>query len=365
MARKRLNVFNLSFLDIMSCGFGAVVLFYMIITAQVAVRAEQASIELLNESSMLEENVLNGRKDLVRLRNSAESSEREKVFFEGEARRLQEIIEELREQLSQYDGTSLATVDSIEKLKSDIERLEEEKKRLAAAAQEENEETGQRVRAFVGQGNRQYLTGLQMGGERVLIMVDASASMLGRTYVNVVRYRNMPDRMKVRSPKWRRAVRTVEWLTAQLEPGTKYQIMTFNEDMVSVLPDSKGAWLDVSNAEELEDAVSALDKVVPEKGTSLFQAFSQIGAMDPLPDNVFLITDGLPTQGKNPPREPEMIRPDRRVGYFNQALGALPDKVPVNVLLFPMDGDPDAAGYMWQLALRSRGSMMSPSEDWP
>ena len=44
MARKRFTTFNLSFLDIMSCGFGAVVLFYMIISAQVSVRADKENI---------------------------------------------------------------------------------------------------------------------------------------------------------------------------------------------------------------------------------------------------------------------------------------------------------------------------------
>ncbi len=35
MARREVNVFNLSFLDVMSCGLGAVILFFMVINAQV------------------------------------------------------------------------------------------------------------------------------------------------------------------------------------------------------------------------------------------------------------------------------------------------------------------------------------------
>ncbi|SVC98717.1 uncharacterized protein METZ01_LOCUS351571, partial [marine metagenome] len=31
MARRQFNVFNLSFLDVIACGFGAVILFFMII----------------------------------------------------------------------------------------------------------------------------------------------------------------------------------------------------------------------------------------------------------------------------------------------------------------------------------------------
>ena len=41
MARRRLNVFSLSFLDAMTCGFGAVVLFYMIINASYGRESQQ------------------------------------------------------------------------------------------------------------------------------------------------------------------------------------------------------------------------------------------------------------------------------------------------------------------------------------
>ncbi len=54
----------------------------------------------------------------------------------------------------------------------------------------------------MGEGDRQYLTELKMGGKHVLFLVDASASMLGRTYVNVIRYRNMEDSQKIKAPKW-------------------------------------------------------------------------------------------------------------------------------------------------------------------
>ncbi len=39
--------------------------------------------------------------------------------------------------------------------------------------------------------------------------------------------------------------------------------------------------------------------------------------------------------------------------------------VPVNVILFPMEGDPMAASSYWKLAMRSGGSFLSPPEDWP
>ena len=95
MARRQFDVFNLSFLDVMACGLGAIVLFYMIITAQVTVRSQNANTELFAETNRLEEEVLEGRKDLIRVRNSLESKQQEQVVTEGETRRLQEELEQL------------------------------------------------------------------------------------------------------------------------------------------------------------------------------------------------------------------------------------------------------------------------------
>jgi hypothetical protein len=39
--------------------------------------------------------------------------------------------------------------------------------------------------------------------------------------------------------------------------------------------------------------------------------------------------------------------------------------VPINVLLYPLEGDPYSSPAYWTLALQTGGSMMAPSEDWP
>jgi len=364
MARRQFNVFSLSFLDVMACGLGAIVLFYMIITAQVATRAAVVSVDLQSETDKLEEQVLEGRKNLIRARNVLESKQQEQVATEGEARRLQEMLEQLLEELATYENDSAASIESIEKLRSDIERLEKAKRQLAAKSSDTAPQTGQQIRAFGEGGTRQYLTGMQMGGERVLILVDTSTSMLARTYVNVVRFRSMSDELKVKAPKWQQAMDTVDWLTTQLQSGNKFQVYSFSEDVHSVLEGTDGTWLDVSK-EDLDRTVEEMRAIVPDKGTSLYNAFKAVKDMDPLPDNIYLLTDGLPTQGKTIPAAAELVKARQRVDFFNKAVKELPKKIPVNILLFPMDGDPDAAILFWQLALSTRGSFLSPSRDWP
>ena len=86
--------------------------------------------------------------------------------------------------------------------------------------------------------------------------------------------------------------------------------------------------------------------------------------MRPAPENVFLITDGLPTIGTDAPWF-KKVSGEKRLKLFNRAVKLLPDKVPVNVILFPLEGDPAAASAYWKLAALTRGAYFCPSPDWP
>jgi hypothetical protein len=363
--RRRIEVFSLSFLDCISCGFGAVVLLFVIINSQVAARASQATQDMNAETSRIEEEVLDGRKNLVRLRATLESQRERRDIVTAEARRIDEMLKRMRAELAAAESDTVARVESVEQLRADIKQLEEANRRLAERVAEPEPQTGTRIRSFVGEGNRQYLTGIRMGGSHVLILLDASASMLGRTYVNVVRFRSMPEERRRRAPKWQQAVKSVDWLTTQIKPGTKVQIYTFNETAQSLFDSAPGQWVTVRDGSELTRAMQSLREVVPQKGTSLINAFAVIKTLDPQPDNVFLITDGLPTQGARAPAQVEDVQQERRVTYMVDAVRSVPRRLPVNVMLFPMDGDPYAAGYFWELAVASGGSLLTPSQDWP
>ena len=103
---------------------------------------------------------------------------------------------------------------------------------------------------------------------------------------------------------------------------------------------------------------------LPAGGTSLENAFSAAAALAPRPDNIVLLTDGLPTQGRKKPRR-SLISGEQRVKFFEQAVRKIPAGVPINTILFPMEGDPLAAVLYWQLAIRSKGSFFTPTSDWP
>jgi len=363
MARRKIEVFSLSFLDVIACGFGAVVLFYTILSAQAGVQRQHRNDELQSEVNRLEEQVLEGYKNLVVLRNSLQGTD-EAVPAEGMASRIIEETEKLRQQLAEAEKETLSKREAIERLKQDLKSLDEGKRRLEAGTPSPGQ-PGTRIKGFIGSGDRQYLTGLKVGGQRILILVDVSASMMDESVVNVIRLRNMAEVRRMAAPKWRRAVATVDWITSQLPGKSQFQVYAFNTQARPLVTGSAGKWLAANDAAALNDALTALRKTVPQDGTSLENALAVAGTLSPRPDNILLITDGLPTQGATPPLVRKTIDGNGRLQLFERAIGKLPSGIPVNVILMPMEGDPMAPSAYWALARRTNGSFLSPARDWP
>jgi hypothetical protein len=363
MAKRRTSVitFGLSFLDIMSCGLGAVVLLFLIIkhNADNSVLNPVDIPDLSSEVSMLDKEVLEGREGLAELRNTIDETDDRIVTAQGLARRITEDLQDRSGQIQEALASS-SQDSEIEKIKEDLRKLDAERKRQEA----DTDNTGQSTRSIVGEGNRQYLTGLKLGGNRVLVLLDASASMLDDTIVNIIRTRNMSDASKRNAPKWRQALKMVEWLSARFPITSQYQIYTFNTKAQPVIANTKGQWLQVSNKTQLDQTFKELEALIPEGGTSLENVFIDITQLSPMPDNIYLLTDGLPTQGRNPPRG-TTISGKNRLDLFEDAIERIPANIPLNIILLPMEGDPMAASAYWQLAQITGGSFMSPSEDWP
>ena len=362
MARRReFNVFSLSFLDVMSCGFGATILLYLILDHKQEQQIQEQSSALRGEVSFLEREVREGEVDLAQIRTTMDNIEAAIAEARARAEEVREKVQQRRSELTTSDKDTLAETEHINQLKTDLKQLEERNERLRAEAERQQ---GANVRRITGDGDRQYLTGLKVGGKRILVLFDRSASMLDETLVNVIRLRNMPAAEQSRARKWRQAVATVDWLSAQFPPTSEYQIYTFNTRVEPLVQGTEGKWLKVSDRAGLDAAIGKLRELQPVDGTSLAAAFAAAGRMSPPPDNIILITDGLPTQGEGSPSSGKVSGRDRQK-LFNQALNRLPKGIPVNVILEPMEGDPMAASAFWQLAQATRGSFLAPASDWP
>jgi len=364
VARRRgFSVISMSFLDAMTCGFGAIILVFMIISANVDLRQEEVLEDRSAEVNRLELQVLVGRNNLAELKLELQDLVTELTSSQAVREQILTEVQRTRRELEDLTKDSTANREQIEQLEADLAALETE-------AEEIEEETpapvdsGNFIREIRGEGYRQYLTGLRMGGDRIMILVDVSTSMLDRTLVNIIRRRNMPEEQQRRAPKWRQIVDTVDWLTAQIAPNTQFQIVAFNSEAWSLIEGTDGQWLSASDGSLLQRAVDELNEMTPSGGTSLHAAFAAASRMNPRPDNIFLLVDGLPTMGEVLPARAGVTSRERS-RHFERAIRELPVNVPVNVLLYAMEGDPLAAPAYWSLALNSGGSMMAPAEDWP
>ena len=292
----------------MSCGFGAVVLVFLIIDHSLEIEIQTVNAEVLSEVDLLEEDIREGEAGLVRLRNALDDADLEIVEADGLARRITEELDEYEALIAAIEESGVSETDAVAQLQAEINQLEEKIKLLQEAAEAE---AGRSAREFVGEGNRQYLTGLNLGGRRIAIMVDTSASMLANQLVNVIRLRNMDPAVQKQADKWVRTLNTVDWLTAQLPVNAPFQVLTFNTEAKPILADSEGQWLEVADTPKLEAISATLREQIPAGGTSLHNAFAALAALPTPPDNIFLLTDGLPTQGTNPPRGSKISGNDR------------------------------------------------------
>lgn len=360
LKRRPFSVFTLSFLDVMCCGFGAVVLLFMILKHEAIVKDEVAAVDLSVEVDALQAQITAARASADSARTRTLTIDEQIAALLAESASARELL--ARTEAARKPRTAPAiTQRDVDVLRAAIRKLETDKQQILAQLNEQSRQ----VRQFVGHGNREYLTGIRTGGKRVLILLDSSASMLDASIVNILRKRNMDDAAKRRSEKWLQAVDTVDWIAARLQPGTQYQIYTFDSTARAVLPETEGRWLSVDDARQFNQVVQSVKSSVPNGGSNLARAIQVLGLMNPPPDNVFLITDGLPTLGLTGARGHKVSGAERSA-YFEEAVRLIPQPLPpFNVILLPMEGDPMAAWAYWSVAMYTHGAFLTPAYDWP
>src|SRR4051812_39109261 len=147
--RRAIEVFSLSFLDCICCGFGAVILFYVIISARSGISSAERLDDLKSAAASLQKELDAGRENLLRLRNTVDTTNAENATAARQLFHLNADLEVTKRELSAYDATSLARRERIEQLKSDVKSMEDGKRRLEAGSLDKGP-PGQDIRAFRG-----------------------------------------------------------------------------------------------------------------------------------------------------------------------------------------------------------------------
>jgi len=358
MAKKgrEFNPFSLSFLDIMSCGLGAVILIFLILK-----HGESSSPE---QTKMLIQDI--------------RSAEIDKEFLQKEINK--------RTEQSDILNSSIETKEAeLKKLKSDLsdeQKLRDNLLKNNNQAREEIDKMEESIPDIVqraNQGERQYLTGLKVEGKHILFLLDNSASMLDEN-VQKIFATSILDNQSKQTQKWIRAKDSLTWLTSRLPKESKFSIMTFNDQVES---HTQSQWLDAKDPIKVNSTLASALKVIPERGTNLEKVLLSAKKMFPLPDLVVIITDGLPTIGEPYVefKDGILAREERnclnslgkissrcRHVLFQKAKKNYLDgrKIQTSTILLPLQGDPHAAIDYWNLGQQSGGGIsISPARDWP
>jgi hypothetical protein len=350
--RRRSEGFNLAFLDIMSCGLGAMVLVFILVKYDVSDSNAEAN-NLVAEVRLLESQQVRLQQTLDQLRNTSQT-ETEKI------KKLKEKIVQIKQGISKKES-------NLKNKKGELTAL---KNSIATRPIAHKDDLIEDDRG----GEENYLIGLRVEGRRIVVLIDSSASMTDEKLLNIIRRKNSSTQNKKQGPKWLRTKKIVRWLLARTPKVSQLSVLAFNDSIHSL---GKSKWVTVNTDGILKDFYEKLDSIVPTGATNLhkgLQAVSRLNATD-----LYIITDGLPTTGEsnyahlNPFSgcssllgNSKSISGECRVKLFRQTVkdASLAD-VKVNIILLPIEGDPSAVNEYWSWAASTGGLVISPAVTWP
>ncbi len=337
----------------MSCGLGAIILVFMLIKHNV-------------DTSVIEAELLAA--DLERLEAQQSQLRDQIAASQAETLAKQKAIEETSKDLEAHSQALARAEQEASEGKRKKQALEETIKKVEIPKEQPDVVASPQV------GEEDYLIGLEVKGRRIMVLVDSSASMTDEVLIDIIRRKNTSAAEKKSGPKWLRARRIVTWLLARAPANSSVGVVSFNETADRL---GDRAWASAGDAAALESILADLKAKVPEGPTNLEAGLQAVSAQRPT--DLYIITDGLPTKGESSYRSlnpfascsalwggSSTISGDCRVKLFRHSVnGAALSGVTVNVILLPIEGDPQASIEYWAWTSHTGGLLISPAESWP
>ncbi|MDE0780694.1 MAG: VWA domain-containing protein [Alphaproteobacteria bacterium] len=336
----------------MSCGLGAIILVLMLVKHDV----EHVS----DESERLTADMERLKKAEEQLSAEVANTLRSKAATTGEVEALEFKISKVQREIDQ-------TRIEITARRGEEEDLEETIKTIEVKDNTDVVENRQ-----VGEEN--YLIGLKVEGKRIGILIDSSASMMDEKLVDIIRQKNMRASARAQAPKWRRTRRVANWLLARVPSDSLVGMVSFNETARKLGNVSEVSGKDAAG---LGHIAADLNEIIPGGPTNLAAGLKAIKAFNPT--DIYVVTDGLPTAGDSGYRSlnpfsgcsalwggATSISGECRARLFRHTIdnsGLM--KVRTNVILLPLEGDPEAAVFFWRWSALTGGLTISPAGTWP
>ena len=343
----------------MACGLGAVILLFLIVKHNTGSGVEAATQESSSTSDMQLLATLNQNKKSLEQQIQDETQKKESVL---ELMKLQEIDQSKRE-VAQKE---------LDQLRLRIQREEARKQSLENQIMAIQPAKVDDVVENPARGEEQYLIGMKVEGRNVVILLDRSSSMTDQRLIDVISRKIEPDAIKQKGPKWMRAKRTVNWLLQRLPKQSQFAVIAFNKE-AKLLND--GRWANSRNANDVRNIMNEIDALIPTGATNLEAALKTLRKLTPKPTNLYIVTDGLPTIASESGSIFSGCRLSkntvsgecRRQIFRKNALDSRRSnsKLITNVILLPLEGDPEAAPEYWSWTAKTGGNLLVPDVGWP
>ncbi|GGW81507.1 vWA domain-containing protein [Alteromonas halophila] len=348
--RQPQDGFNLSFLDVMACGLGAVILIFILVDFKAFTpdpAEEKQKLEQELAASEQQQQQLQRSLDEINDRIAQESARQEA------AEEAQDDTTDTQSKLLKDVATQLAVVADLE------DQLVALSKRVEKSANV----------SMQGKGEQNFIAGMKVEGAQIGLLIDKSASMMGTSLIDVLGKLSLSDADKVATPKWVRTRRVAQWLIARLPQTSKVTMVAFS-DTAKRLGQHAVSTASVSGS--MQAIVRDLGNVVPDGGTNLQLGISTLFQANASITDVYIVTDGLPTLGeglsrqcKNAVATSKSISSDCRQALFIETVRRAPKNVRYHIILLPIDGDPYAPSMYWDWSRATGGVFLSPAPEWP
>lgn len=360
--------FGLSFLDVLCCGLGAAILLLLIV---------KHKEPFVSEDNLL----LMAEPELQRLDKRVEKESANVARLDQKLGALRSNIENLvaieKETSQKRSGQEQELVDLTVQLAVEVAKLQELERlsrRLADTMEVESSESA-------NEGGLKFgaLSGIQFGGEdKVAVLLDTSASMIHRSLVEIIRTQSAGPQAVRAAFKWRQATLAAQFAYFSIDQDKRFKFLTYSEDVVDlngkVVGSSELFWDQKTGFHD--SLINRVDRITPKGGTNLRLAIDALSRLVPKPNRIVLITDGLPGKIAGRDRLKSCPKNTKGVTRLNgecrisiaiksvEKLEGKLAKVPIDIILLPLEGDSDAVRFYSLISGISAGKLITPSADW-
>ncbi len=370
-SRKIIESFNLAFLDIMSCGLGAVILILMLVKfdPEIDLNAPEEVVstqtqQLRLDIKSLSEHATNLQQTLIDLDAQYEKQLKQHIVTEQKVQKLRLDVQAKQATLSQKQQNIDQSRTKLEELtKQRVEFIEKKIKQ-----QSESQKLAKNNIQTKGKETEQYLLGLSVEGKRIGLLIDASASMTDEKLIDIIARKIKKSSDKKAGPKWIRTKRIINWLLSNIPESSEFSVVFYNQEAHMMGPKQL---MRTTQAQDIAALQKNIDDFIPENATNLAAGLRKMKEINPAITNLYIVTDGLPTQGSSTVFSRCVLNRKTISGECRQQLlqSAVKESfganVPVSIVLLPMEGDPQAANMYWQWAFKTQGILMTPAPSWP